>query len=96
MRVVYEVKAANLAKSQELLGKEDITSRQSIYTRTAISLNLPGEKVFLIIDGSEAAIAVADKLLHDIAARSKDQELILQKFDEIENKSVEGFGFLGI
>ncbi len=96
MRVVYEVPASNLAKAQELLGKEDITSRQSVYTRTAVTLNLPGEKTYLIMDGSESAVAVADKLLQGLAARSKDQEMVLKKFDEIESRSAEGFGFLGI
>ncbi len=96
MREVYELPASNVAKAQELLGKEDITSRQSIYVRTPASLGLKTDKVYIIFEGSEEALKVADKLLEGLATKAANKAEILKKFDEIENASAEGFGFLGI
>ena len=96
MREVYDIKPSELAKAQEALGKDDITSRQSVYTRTASSLGLKEDKTYLIIDGSEEAIKIADILLKNAATKIKNKDAILKKFDEIENEAAEGFGFLGI
>ncbi len=96
MREVYEFPASNVAKAQELLGKEDITSRQSLYTRTAVSLSIKSDKVYIIIDGSPEALKVAETLLKTLGKKSADKDSVLKKFDEIENASAEGFGFLGI
>ena len=96
MREVYDIKPSELAKAQDVLGKDDLVSRQSIYTRSAASLGFKEDKIYLIIDGSEESIKRADQLLKSAAARVKDKTEILRKFDEIENAAAEGFGFLGI
>ena len=96
MREVYEVKPANLAKAQELLGKDDLTSRQSLYTRTPASLGIKSENSFFIIDGNADALKKAAELLKNLAVKSKNKDDILKKFDAIETASAEGFGFLGM
>lgn len=96
MRHVYDIPASNLAKAQDILGKDDLVSRQSTYTRTAASLGLNEDKTYLILDGSEEALTKAETLLKGMAQKVKDQASILKKFDEIENASAQGFGFLGI
>lgn len=98
MREVYDVPPSNLSKAQDLLGKDDITSRQSIYTRTAVSIGLKEDKTYLIFDGSEDSIKIADNLLNPLATKLQGQakESILKKFDDIENASAAGFGMLGM
>ena len=96
MREVFELKPANLSKAQELLGKDDLTSRQSIYVRTAGSLNVKSDNTYLIMDGNADALKKAEALLSGLATKAKNKDEILKKFDEIENASAEGFGFLGI
>ncbi len=96
MREVYEVKPANLAKAQEVLGKDDLTSRQSIYVRTAASLDIKSDKTFIILDGNADALKKADELLKTLAVKAKNKDEILKKFDAIENASAEGFGLLGM
>ncbi len=95
MREVYELKAAFAAKAQETLGKDDLVSRQSIYTRTAASLGMKGDATYLIIDGSDAALRQAETLLSGMAAKAKDKNAVLQKFDEIESASAQGMGLIG-
>ena len=96
MREVFELKPANLSKAQELLGKDDLTSRQSIYIRTAGSLNVKSDNTYLIMDGNADALKKAETLLSGLGAKAKNKDEILKKFDAIENASAEGFGFLGI
>lgn len=96
MREVYDIAPAQLAKAQELLGKDDLVSRQSTYTRTAASLNMKENKTYLIIDGSPEALKRADELIKGLATKAANKEVVLKKFDEIERASAEGFGFLGI
>lgn len=96
MREVFEVKPANLSKAQELLGKDDLTSRQSIYVRTAASLSIKSDNTYLIMGGNPDALKKAETLLSGLAAKAKNKDEILKKFDDIENASAEGFGFLGI
>lgn len=98
MREVYEIQPQNLAKAQDLLGKDDITSRQSVYIRTPPSLGLKSDNTYLIFDGSEDSIKIADNLLKPLATKLQGtaKDTILKKFDDIEKASAEGFGFLGI
>ncbi len=96
MREVFELKPANLAKAQELLGKDDLTSRQSIYVRTAASLSIKSDNTYIIMDGIPDALKKAETLLAGLAVKAKNKDEILKKFDAIENASAEGFGFLGI
>ena len=96
MREVFELKPANLSKAQELLGKDDLTSRQSMYVRTAVSLSIKSDNTYIILDGSADALKKADELLKSLATKAKNKDEILKKFDAIENASAEGFGFLGI
>ena len=95
MREVYELKAAFAAKAQELLGKDDLVSRQSIYARTAASLGMKGDATYLIFDGSDAALRQADRLISGMAAKTKNKDAVLKMFDEIESASAQGMGLLG-
>ena len=96
MREVFELKPSNLSKAQEVLGKDDLTSRQSIYVRTAVSLSVKSDYTFIILGGSAEALKKADELLKSLATKAKNRDDILKKFDAVENAAAEGFGFLGI
>ena len=71
MREVFEVKPSNLAKAQELLSKDDLTSRQSIYVRTAASLGVKSDNTFIILDGNTDALKKADELLKSLSTKAK-------------------------
>ncbi|MBI2583333.1 MAG: hypothetical protein HYW25_01580 [Candidatus Aenigmarchaeota archaeon] len=91
MRIVFEISGDKLSQAEQLLKKDDIVGRQSIAIRNASVLGLEGD-IFIIIDGNEAAIKRAQELLKGIAQKSKKEDLVLKKYDELEEKAAEGFG----
>lgn len=80
MKEVFEVEK----RMEEEIKKDDLLSRQSLNFR-----EIEG-KYYLIVDGSEEAI---EKLKKDFGLKvAQEREKILKKFEEEEDKAVEGFG----
>jgi len=50
-----------------LLTADDLVSRQSITSRDAKSLGLPGDDRYVLVEGSDVGIARATELLKDLA-----------------------------
>lgn len=94
MREVWLVSQSNRPKAEEVLKKDDLVSRQSIFVRSAGTLGIEAEGFFIIIDGSEKAIAKADELLKDLAKKYEKKDAVLKKFDEMEAATAEAFGFV--
>ncbi|MFH0869024.1 MAG: hypothetical protein V1839_02245 [archaeon] len=94
MREVWLVSSENRPKAEDVLKKDDLVSRQSIFSRAAGALSMSEDGFFIIMDGSEQAIARTDELLKDIAKKYQKKELVLNKFDEIEAATNEAFGFI--
>ena len=92
MRIVYIVSNENRGKAEDLLKKDETVNRGSIATRSAASLEIKEDGYFIIYDGSEEAVKIADELLKDLAKRYKKADDVLRIFDAQENSAIEGFG----
>jgi hypothetical protein len=92
---IFEVKKEN-ASIVEALKRDDVVSRQSLWTRDAASLGTEGEGLFVKITGDEEAVKKAAELVGDkgtLLAGDK-KERINAKFIEDEEKANEGMGFV--
>jgi hypothetical protein len=94
MREVWLVKSDKRPKAEEILKKDDLVGRQSIFMRSAGLLGFDEEGFFLIIDGSEASLKKAEELLKGLANKYPKKDAVLVKFDEQEAATTEAFGFL--
>ena len=96
MKEVFLVSFENKAKAEELLKKDDLVSRGSITIRSSGSLDIKEDGYFILIDASKEALEKADELLKGIAAKYKDAKKVIEKFDEEEERTMSGFGTLGL
>lgn len=80
----------------ENLKKDDLISRQSIWTRDATSLGAEGDFLFLKIEGDERALEKAEDIIGDKAQLLKNDEKddINAKFIADDEKANEGMGFI--
>jgi hypothetical protein len=92
MKIVYLVINENKSKAEDLLKKDEIVNRGSITIRSAPSLDMKEDGYFIIYDGSDEAVKIADKLLKGICEHYKKADEVLKKLDDQENAALEGFG----
>lgn len=92
MREVFLVPEKEKNKTEQILKKDDIVSRQSIIIKSAQALEMDEEGYFIIIDGSEEAIQRAEELIKDFASKYKNKEEVLKRYDEQEDNAISGFG----
>jgi len=88
---VYRVRAAQRAKLEEALA-DDILSRQSLQIRDARHFGVPGDWVFLFVDGSEAGILRADAVLLDFAERAPDAKTLHDLLVAEDEAAASGLG----
>lgn len=92
MRVVYLVPAESKAKAEDLLKKDDVVSRASIFIRSCPSLDSSEDGFFFILSGSTEQLAAAAGLLKGIAKKYEKPDAVLAVFDRQDSAAVEGFG----
>ncbi len=92
MRVVYIVSAENRAKAEDLLKKDETVNRGGIAVRSALSLDIEEDGYFIVYDGNNEAVKLADHLLKGVAERYKKADNVLRKMDAQEDAAIEGFG----
>ena len=90
--LVYIVSADSRAQAEDLLKKDEIVNRGSITVRSALSLDIEEDGYFIIYDGSDEAVKLADHLLASLAQRYKKTDAVLRKIDAQEDAAIEGFG----
>lgn len=92
---IFELKKEDERIIEEIK-KDDLVSRQSIWTRDAKSLGKEGDNIFLKIEGSKEAIKKAEEILKGKAKKleGKEMEEVNIKFVEDEEKASEGMGFI--
>ena len=92
---IFEIEKENERIIDEIK-KDDLVSRQSIWTRDAKSLGLEGEKIYLKIEGDEEAIEKAKEIIGDKGKllEGGEAEKINEKFVADEEKASEGMGFI--
>lgn len=76
--------------------KDDLISRQSIWTRDAASLGIEGDTLFLKIEGDEQALKKAEEFLKETARplEGDKKEEVNAKFVADDEKASEGMGFI--
>ncbi len=92
---IFEIKKENESVIEEIK-KDDMVSRQSIWTRDAKSLGIEGESIFLKIEGDEEAIKKAEEILKEKARKleGEEREKVNEKFVADEERASEGMGFI--
>ncbi|KAA0001999.1 MAG: hypothetical protein FE048_04610 [Thermoplasmata archaeon] len=92
---IFEIKKENENIVDEIK-KDDLVSRQSIWTRDAKSLGIEGNSIFLKIEGDEEAIKKAEEILKEKAKKLEggEKEKVNEKFIADEEKASEGIGFI--
>jgi hypothetical protein len=88
---VYRVKSSQRAQLEEALG-DDILSRQSLQIRDARHFGIPGDWVYLFVDGGEAGITRADAVLLGFAERAPDADKLHDMLVAEDEAAASGLG----
>lgn len=88
---VYRFPSAKRADMEAALG-DDILSRQSLTVRDARHFGVPGEWVFLFVEGEEKGMLRADAVLLEIGERAPDGEVLHQMLKDEEDAAASGLG----
>ncbi len=92
---VFRVPAAH-ASLADVVWKDDLVSRQSITSRDAKSLGLPGDDRYVLVEGSDAGIASATELLKDLAhaLAGAEAERVYRRFRAQDEEAASGMGLI--
>jgi hypothetical protein len=88
---VYRIKTSDRARLETAL-TDDILSRQSLTLRDARHFGVPGEAIFLFVEGAEAGVARADKVLLEFAEHAPDAKTLLDLLKAEEDEAASGLG----
>lgn len=88
---VYRFPTASRAKLDEALG-DDILSRQSLTIRDARHFGVPGDFVYLFVEGTEAGIFRADAVLLEFGERAPNGDVLYQMLKAEEDEAASGLG----
>ena len=92
---VYAVKREHIGKIDEVL-KDDLVSRQSISVRDSDVFKLKDHGVFVLVEGSEAAMKRAVEIFSPIGARLEGEKksMVYDRFKEEEGNVLGGMGLI--
>lgn len=92
---VFRIPAAQADKAN-LLIVDDVVGRQSVTVRDAKSLGLKGDDRYVVVEGSEPALARAGELLKGIAAplQAAKAEDIYRRFRAQDDQAASGMGLI--
>ena len=84
------------ADKLNLLLVDDLVGRQSITARDAKSLGLPGDDRYVLVEGSEVALARADELMKGITKPlpTSEAEGIHRRFRSQDEEAASGMGLI--
>lgn len=89
---VYRFPTSARAKMEEALG-DDILSRQSLTVRDARHFGVPGDYVFLFVEGEEKGMIRADAVLLDIGGeRAPGGDALYEMLKQEEDAAASGLG----
>ncbi len=88
------VKGVNAKKAEEILKKDDVTSRLGITIRDAKMLDLSKDGSIFLIDGADEGVHRAKELIKDFVEKADEKELLKarHKIKEEQDRAAEGFG----
>ncbi|NOZ81691.1 MAG: hypothetical protein GXO63_00895 [Candidatus Micrarchaeota archaeon] len=81
-------------KAEEVLKKDDTTSRGSIVLRDAKNFGIEKNGYFLFFKGSEEAVKRARELVNDFTEACSEEVLkkVEEEFEKEDEKAASGFG----
>ncbi|HYY49222.1 MAG TPA: hypothetical protein VFA17_11180 [Thermoplasmata archaeon] len=84
------------AEKVSVLLQDDVVSRQSVTARDAKSLGLSGNDRYVLVEGSEAALARAVELTKGIAEplSGTDADRIYRRFRSQDDEAASGMGLI--
>lgn len=88
---VYRFPSSARAKMDEALG-DDILSRQSLTIRDARHFGVPGDWIFLFVEGEEKGILRADAVLLAIGERAPEGEILFRLLKDEEDAAASSLG----
>jgi len=92
---VFRLPAAQAPRA-DILRKDDLVSRQSVTERDAKSLGLSGDDRYVVVEGTDAALARAIDLLKDVARPmdGADAERVFRRFRAQDEEAASGMGLI--
>ena len=94
--IIFEVKSNEIGKINKLT-KDDLVSRQSIFTRDSNSLNMKGDFSIIKIEGSKEGLARAKELAKELKLKKLDEKKAKKINDiiiEQEDSAASGMGMI--
>ena len=94
--IIFEVKSEEIDKVNKLT-KDDLVSRQSIFTRDSNSLNMEGEFSIVKIEGSKEGLKRAEELAKELKLKKLDEKKAKKINDiiiEQEDSAASGMGMI--
>jgi hypothetical protein len=83
------------ADKVNLLMADDVVSRQSVTVRDAKSLGLKGDDRYVVVEGSDAALARASELMKDVAPlKASEAEDVYRRFRSQDEQAASGMGLI--
>ncbi len=94
---VYRVFRLTPAQADQVnvLTADDVVSRQSVTVRDAKSLGLKGDGRYVVVEGSEAAVARATELLKGIPPlKGTEADDVYRRFRSQDEQAASGMGLI--
>lgn len=94
--IIFEVKSDEIGKINKLT-KDDLVSRQSIFTRDSNSLNMKGDFSIIKIEGSKEGLTRAKELAKELKLKKLDEKKAKKINDiiiEQEDSAASGMGMI--
>ena len=94
--IIFEVKSDEIGKINKIT-KDDLVSRQSIFTRDSNSLNMKGDFSIIKIEGSKEGLARAKELAKELKLKKLDEKKAKKINDiilEQEDSAASGMGMI--
>ena len=91
MHRVFKVKSSLRARLDEALG-DDILSRQSLTMRDARHFGVPGDHLYLFVEGDERGMLRAEAVLLEFAERAPEGEDLYKMLKAEEDDAASGLG----
>lgn len=83
------------ADQVNVLTADDVVSRQSVTVRDAKSLGLKGDGRYVVVEGSEAAVARATELLKGIPPlKGTEADDVYRRFRSQDEQAASGMGLI--
>ncbi len=92
MELVLYVASDKLEELKKKLLQDEEVSRASITFKEAKSLGYDKDGYFCYISGTEEVVKKAKELATNLATQEENQEEVIKKIKEEEEKAIEGFG----